>query len=182
MLRISFDFNETSKSVSNVKVEELNGRTRGIISNTSPNITDGGPDLEVLENKLQLSRTALNKLNAKADDRISIQYINEGIGKASPIIGKSDIFTDRLDGNRLSAKGTVAFRGEKRNTLIEFGTIFTLEEYKDGAWKLIPFVDSNDNDDLSEENSDMNALDNSEIDKEIEAIVASEAEDDLPFD
>ena len=183
MLRISFDFNETSKSVSNVKVEELeSGKTRGIVSNSSPNILDIGPDLEILENKLQLSKAALNKLNAKADDRVSIQYINEGIGKATPIIGKAEIFTDRLDGNRISAKGTVAFRGEKRSTLIEFGTLFNFEEYKDGVWKLIPIKTSEEKEDvLTEEKSDMEALESSEIEKEIEEITSSVADDDLPF-
>ncbi len=182
MLRISFDFNETSKSITNVKVVDVEGKSRSVSANSSPIIEcDERPDLEVLENKLQLSKTALAKLDAKADDRISIQYINEGIGKAVPIIGKAEIFTDRHDGNRLTQKGTIAFRGEKRNTLVEFGTFFTLEEYKDGVWKLIPITSSNDDETLSEENSDAEALNNSEIDKEIEAITASNADDDLPF-
>jgi len=183
MLRISFDFNETSKTVTNVKVVNVeNNKIRGIASSDKPIVdADCTPDLQVLENKLQLSKAALAKLNAKADDRISIQYVNEGIGKAVPIIGKAELFTDRLDGNRVSAKGTVAFRGEKRSTLIEFGTIFTLEEYKDDVWKLIPISVSDDNDDLTEENSDMEALNDSEIDREIEAITASDADDDLPF-
>ena len=183
MLRISFDFNETSKSVSNVKVEELeSGKSRGIISNSSPKIPDIGPDLEVLENKLQLSKSALNKLGVKADDRISVQYINEGIGKATPVIGKAEIFTDRLDGNRVSAKGTVAFRGEKRSTLIEFGTLFNLEAYKDGVWKLIPIETSEEKEDaLADENADAEALNSSEIEKEIEEITSSMVDEDLPF-
>lgn len=41
------------------------------------------------------------------------------------------MFTDRLDGNRLTKTGTVSFRGEKRTTLLEFGTYFNLEEFKD---------------------------------------------------
>jgi hypothetical protein len=182
MLKISFDFNETSKTVSNVKVTEIEtGKTRGVVANSKPNIDDNGPDLQVLENKLQLSKKALLKLNAKADDRISIQYINDGIGKATPIIGKAEIFTDRLDGNRLSQKGTIAFRGEKRTTLIEFGTLFNLEEYKDGIWKLIPFENSDEDETLSQEQSDVDALNDSEIDKEIEEIMSSNVDDDLPF-
>ncbi len=182
MLKISFDFNETTKSVSNVKVVETeSGKTRGVVANSIPVPDDTGiPDLQVLENKLQLSKSAMIKLNAKADDRVSIQYVNEGIGKAIPVIGKAECFTDRLDGNRLSQKGTISFRGEKRSTLIDFGTVFSFEEYKDGIWKLIPFEVSEDNDDLSEENSDAEALNNSEIEQEIEAIKAS-IENDLPF-
>ena len=102
MLRISFDFNETSKTVSNVSVIDIEkGKSRGIVANSSPIIEDTGmPDLEVQENKLQLSKAAIAKLGAKADDRIDIQYINEGIGKSSPVIGKAEYFTDRLSGNR----------------------------------------------------------------------------------
>ena len=180
MLRISFDFNETSKIVSNVKVEDING-SRKIVSNSSPNIPEIGPDVEVLDNKLQLSQSAVAKLDARADDRISIQYINEGIGKACPIIGKAEIFTDRLDGNRLSAKRTISFRGEKRNTLIEFGTLFNLEEYKDGVWKLIPYKDSEENEPLTDEENDAEALNSSELEQEIEEITSSMADDDLPF-
>lgn len=179
MLRISFDFNETTKTVSNVKVvESESGRGRGIATSSIPNSDVTGPDLEVLDNKLQLSKSALAKLEAKADDRISIQYISEGVGKSAPVIGKAQAFTDARDGNRLAAKGTVAFRGEKRSTLVEFGTLFNLEEYKDGIWKLIPIQSSEETDDLKEETADMEALNSSELDKEIEEINSF---DDLPF-
>jgi len=183
MLRISFDFNETSKTVSNVSVIDIEkGKSRGIVANSSPIIEDTGmPDLEVQENKLQLSKAAIAKLGAKADDRIDIQYINEGIGKSSPVIGKAEYFTDRLSGNRLTQKGTISFRGEKRNTLIEFGTVFSFEEYKDGIWKLIPFEISEEKEDFAQENADAEALNNSEIEKEIEALTASDADNDLPF-
>ena len=181
MLKISFNFNETTKTVSDVTVEEV-GRKKGVLTTNTP--TDGvdlGPDVEVLENKLQLSKLALFKLNAKADDRISIQYVSEGIGKSAPLIGKAEAFTDRMDGNRLAAKGTVSFRGEKRNTLLVFGSAFTMQEYKDGIWKLIPYdVSEESEDNLEQEEMDAENLNNSEIEKEIEAITAS-VEDDLPF-
>lgn len=183
MLRISFDFNETSRTVSNVKVIDTeNEKTRGVVTNSSPMMENSNmPDLEVQENKLQLSKPAMIKLGAKADDRIDIQYINEGIGKSSPVIGKAEYFTDRAGGNRLSQKGTVSFRGEKRATLLEFGTVFSFEEYKDGIWKLIPFEISEEKDDFAQENADAEALNNSEIEKEIEALTASIEGDDLPF-
>ena len=86
---------------------------------------------------------------------------------------------DRLDGNRLTNKGTVAFRGEKRSTLLDFGSQFDLEEYKDGIWKLIPVTITEN--DLSKEIEDMEALNDSVIDSEIEALTASNVDDDLPF-
>lgn len=187
MLKISFNFDEASQTVSNVKVEHTSktnntSKMRGVISLSSPTEDlSNVPDVEVLENKLQLSKNALYKLEAKSDDRISIQYVNEGIGKACPVIGKAEMFTDRLDGNRLTQKSTVSFRGEKRNTLIEFGTRFNLQEYKDGIWKLVPIDSTTETDDLSEETNDLEVLNNSEIDNEIQEITSSMVDDDLPF-
>ena len=171
MLKISFVFDEVTGAVSNVKVDGYKPKVKEI------NAPCTDIDLEVQENKLKLSKNALEKLNAKADDRISIQYWSEGIGKATPIIGKAEAFTDRLDGNRLTAKGTVSFRGEKRATLIEFGTFFNLEEFKEGIWKLVPVKIEETQDDLTEEKGDAEALNNSEINNEIESIMAA----DLPF-
>lgn len=94
MLKISFVFDETSGAVSNVKVDGYKPK----IKEVNAPCTD--VDLEVQENKLKLSKNALQKLNAKADDRISIQYWQEGIGKSVPIIGKAEMFTDRLDGKK----------------------------------------------------------------------------------
>lgn len=83
--------------------------------------------------------------------------------------------------NRLTAKGTVSFRGEKRSTLVEFGTAFTMQEFKEGIWKLVPYEISDDNDNLMEEEQDVQNLESSEIDKEIEEITSSMVDDDLPF-
>ena len=181
MLKISFDFNEDTKTVSNVKVESSNNKSR-VLTTSIPNDDSAfGPDVEVLENKLQLSKSALFKLGAKSDDRISVQYVSEGIGKSFPVIGKAERFTDRSDGNRLTQKGTVSFRGEKRSTLIMFGTVFTLEEFKEGVWRLVPFTTSQveSDDTLDEEREFAENLNNSEIEQEIEEIMSSE--DDLPF-
>lgn len=182
MLKISFDFNEDTKTVSNVKVETA-GRSRILTTSAPSDNVSVGPDVEVLENKLQLSKSALFKLDAKADDRISVQYVSEGIGKSFPVIGKAERFTDRADGNRLTAKGTVSFRGEKRSTLAMFGLIFKLEDFKEGIFKLVPVspdIDSQE-ESLSEEVTDIENLNNSEIEQEIEAIMSSEKDDDLPF-
>lgn len=179
MIRISFDFDEITKSVSNVRVDATKQKS---ITAQSPNdLVHDEPDLVVLENKLQLSKNALNKLDARADDRIDIQYVSEGVGKSAPVIGKGEAFIDRLGGNRLTQKGTVSFRGEKRTTLLQFGTIFNLEEYKPGIWKLVPVKEEiEESESLSQEESDLNDLNNSEIEEEIQEVITS-MEDDLPF-
>lgn len=171
MLKISFNFDEKSQTISGLKVENFTPKIKAV-----NDIPDESVDLEVLDNKLKLSKAALEKLNAKADDRISIQYWNDGIGKAFPIIGKAEVFTDKLDGNRLTKANTVAFRGEKHVTLVQFGELFNLEEFKTGIWKLVP-IDVKD-EELEEENKDLEDLDDSAINNEIEKLTA---EDDLPF-
>lgn len=170
MYKISFVFDEISKSISDIKIQSVNKPTL---------VVPVSCEIEVLDNKLKLSKSAIEKLNVSADDRVTVNYINEGIGKSSPVIGKAEVFTDGLDGNRVAKAGTVAFRGEKRTTLLQFGSNFNLEEYKDGIWKLIP-VKENPTDDLIQEQEELAELDSKELDKEIEAIMTS-AEDDLPF-
>ena len=123
MFKISFDFNETSKQVSNIKVTEVE----------SPKSTgDYAYEIKVEDNKLQIYPPAMEKLKANTDDRLSVQYISLGVGKSAPVIGKAEVFTDKLDGNRVSSKGSMSFRGEKRETLANFGLYFNLEEYSPG--------------------------------------------------
>lgn len=63
MLKISFDFDETTQKVSNLKVV-----------NTSVKASTKEYDLEVDENKLNLTSDAVEKLGAVAGDRISVNY------------------------------------------------------------------------------------------------------------
>ena len=95
MFKISFEFNETSKQVSNIKVTEIQ---------TPKDNGNYSYEIEVEDNKLKLYPPALEKLQAVANDRISVQYISLGVGKSAPVIGKAEVFTDRMDGNRLTAK------------------------------------------------------------------------------
>ena len=60
MFNISFDFNEKTQTISNVKV--------------IPYGVSKVCDIEVGDNKLILSPKALQLLNAEAGDRISINY------------------------------------------------------------------------------------------------------------
>ena len=175
MLKVSFNFDETNASISGLKVENYTPKIKEI---NTPD--DSICDVQVQENKLVISKSALERMNAKADDRISIQYWSEGVGKSSPLIGKAQAFTDRADGNRITSKGTVAFRGEKRATLVSFGEFFNLEDFKDGIWKLIPVKLNQDSDEsLEQEEDDAENLNDKEIDNEIDTII--NATDDLPF-
>ncbi len=89
MLKISFDFDESTQKVTNVKVTKSNS--------TTPASTNG-EDLVVEENKLVLTTDAVNKLGAVAGDRISINYWTVDNQTTYPIISKSEVFTDGANG------------------------------------------------------------------------------------
>lgn len=123
MFKISFEFDETNKQVSNVRVTEIE---------KPKNETKYPYDVSLDVNKLRLTPSAMEKMGAQVNDRLSVQYISEGVGKSAPVIGKSEVFTDALDGNRIAATLCVPFRGEKNSTLKQFGDKFIMEQYKEG--------------------------------------------------
>lgn len=169
MFKISFDFDETTKRVSNIKV----------VSETPKEIDLSNPTLSVLDNKLKLSGSAISLLNAKANDRLAINYWMVNNEETFPVIGKAEVFTDRDGGNRLTQTNTVSFRGRQRDTLLLYGDQFTLEEFKDGMFKLVPIKSTNDeieNIVEAEENLEIvqDVLDEEMIDETFDF-------DDLPF-
>lgn len=62
MLKVSFEFDEVSQKVSNVKVETVTA------------IVNKEFDLQVDDNKLVLTASAIGKLGAVAGDRLSVNY------------------------------------------------------------------------------------------------------------
>ena len=129
MLKISFDFDETTQKVSNLKVV-----------NTSVTASTKEYDLEVDENKLNLTSDAVSKLGAVAGDRISVNYWTVDNQTTYPIISKSDVFTDGSDGNKMTKKGTVSFKGQQRSSLLKFGSLFTFSEFKDKSGNIVDNV------------------------------------------
>lgn len=169
MFKISFDFDETTKKVSNIKV----------VSDTPKEVDLTNPTLLVLDNKLKLSDSAIALLNATANDRIAINYWPVNNEETFPVIGRAEVFTDKDGGNRLTQTNTVSFRGRQRDTLLIYGDQFTLEEFKDGMFKLVPIKSVNDETQvLNEAEEDLeivqNVLDEEIIDETFDF-------DDLPF-
>ena len=62
MLKVSFEFDEVTQKVSNVKVETVTA------------VTAKDFDLQLDDNKLILTASAVSKLGAVAGDRLSINY------------------------------------------------------------------------------------------------------------
>lgn len=178
MLRISFEFDEVSQKISNLKVESANA----IVSKTY--------DLRVDDNKIELTSSAINKLGAIAGDRISVNYWTVDNQTTYPIISKSEIFTDGSDGNKLTKKGTVSFKGQQRTSLLKFGSLFTFSEFrdknnevKDNVFILTPVDDSSSQseNDFTDVKESMEELDDSRVEDVIDEILGEDDEDALPF-
>lgn len=168
MFTISFNFDETTKKITNLKVVSLEPKELPKSDNY----------VEVLDNKLKFGKTALSMIGANPNDRIAINYWQVDAETTFPVIGKADVFTDGADGNRLTKAGTVSYRGQQRTILLEYGSLFTLEEFKDGIFKLVPVTEIKDS--LEDENNDLENL-NSAIDDEIATLMSENDIDDLPF-
>lgn len=126
MLNISFDFDESTHKVSNLKIIE-----KEIIE---PKI-EGPYDIQILDNKIQLTSDAVEKLGVVVGDRIAINYWYSSPNDAYPIISKADVF-EGVEGLKLNKSKTLAFRGEQRDTLLKYGTVFSFEEWRDKTGKV----------------------------------------------
>lgn len=161
MFTISFNFDETTKKVTNLKVVSIDKTLP-----TSDNY------LEVQDNKLKLGKEATTLLEASSGDRIQVNYWTVNNQETFPVIGKSGVFTDPEGGNCLTKSNTISFRGNQRTVLLEYGTLFKLEPFKSGMFKLVPIKDVDDS--LTKEQLE---LDNLNV---IGDEIADEF-DDLPF-
>lgn len=159
MFTISFDFDETTKKVTNLKVVSIDKALP-----TSDNY------LEVQDNKLKLGKEAVTLLEANSGDRIQVNYWTVNNQETFPVIGKSAVFTDPTGGNALSKSNTVSFRGNQRTVLLEYGNLFKLEPFKEGMFKLVPII----NDNIEQEQKELDNL--NMIGDEI-----ADEFDDLPF-
>lgn len=80
-------------------------------------------------NKLTFNQAALDLMQVKVGDSISIKYRTEN-GKEIPLIGKDQYFSNAI-GNKITKKGTISFRGDMNKNLSLFGSTFNLVESKD---------------------------------------------------
>lgn len=90
------------------------------------------PMIHVLENKLQFNNKAIELTEFEADQKVLIDFEKQG-RKITPICHLSE------KGNRMTKTNTVSYRGQQRETLLQYGDTFIVEPYpdKDGYFKLI---------------------------------------------
>lgn len=164
MFNISFDFDEKTKKVSNLKVDEI--KTKELL--------EKGSFVSVADNKLQFSADAVKLIDAKVGDRITVNYWTENNQTTFPVIGKSEAFTDSANGNKLTKANTVSFRGDQRTMLLEYGNDFKIVPFKEKIFKLeVLTIDSNDNENVTEAENSLNNF--------VEGVKIDSVEDDLPF-
>jgi hypothetical protein len=126
MIQISFNYNEDTKTVDNVIVRNISHKD------------EKHATVEVKENKLVISPKAVTLLGCIAGDRISVQYYQESKEVTFPVIGRSSVFADEDNGNKLTKSNTVSFKGFQHELLLRYGNIFTLEQFNDEVYKLVP--------------------------------------------
>ena len=129
---VTFDYDDEKEVVTNVKCN-VEGQVKKQRKTTKKDEVVVLEDKDIVlreETRLVFNNRILDTMGAEAGDRIDIKY--EKSGKTLfPVILKDD------KGNKLAKANTVAFRGKKNEVLAEFGTEFTLEEYKEDMWKLV---------------------------------------------
>lgn len=86
--------------------------------------------IKVENNRLVLSSEAIKALNAIVGDRITINYWNINKETTFPLIGKSELFSDPTNGNKLTKSNTVSYRGTQNKILKEYGSLFKLVPFK----------------------------------------------------
>lgn len=170
MLNISFNFDEVTQKVSNLKVTSL----------SKVNLDEGEPLVQLMDNKLKLTPKTVEMIGAKVGDRIQVNYWTENNHNTFPLIGRSEVFTDKEEGCKLTGSNTVSFRGNKNSTLKIYGNLFKLEPFKENMFKLVKVEEENDS--MENEQKELEDLNTSEIDDEINDIMSqAEDNDDLPF-
>lgn len=169
MFNISFDFDEVTQKVSNLKVTSL----------SKVNLDEGEPLVQLMDNKLKLTPKAIEMIGAQVGDRIQVNYWTENNHNTFPLIGRSEFFTDKEEGSKLTKSNTVSFRGNKNTVLKVYGELFKLEEFKDNMFRLVKV--KTENEATETEQKELEDLNSSEIDEEIKNILEDEDNSDLPF-
>ena len=108
-------------------------------------------------------------IEASAGDRISIAYSQKSNEVTIPLIGKSEMFADKDAGNKLTKSNTVSFKGKQRTMLLQYGTIFKLEQSnREQVFNLIAITEDSSpelaSEELKEETIDLDITNFEELD------------------
>lgn len=133
-LEVSLD---DSGEVINVKLLGVNKPKKDIIEEI-PDMED----VEITDTSLVISEECRQKLGLVAGEKLTIYYENNDSGDFNPFIVASK-FSNPTNGLLLKKNNSIAFRGQKRTVLANFGLKFSLGDESDNitnAYHLIPVV------------------------------------------
>jgi len=174
-INVTFEFDTETEEVSKMKcsidgVEKKKTRKK---SEVIEEMADTAL-LTLEEKKLVFNNKAIADMNISAGDRVDIVWEAKD-KKSKTMVPKIIVSDEDGTGNKLTKAGTIAYKGKQNAVLAEFGSEFTVELRKDGAWNLIPTSGSITTTTSSLEESIESA-------EEINADLITDDEDELELD
>jgi len=173
MIQLLIDLDVENRKV--VKVTVLDEEGKRPRQRKKKESSDSEPTLKVDSNKLILSDSLLDLIDADAGDRVAINYYTVDNTETFPLVGRSEMFAGKESGNKLTKSNTISFKGNQRDVLLEYGDSFTAEPFKEGVYKLIPTVPISNIDQLLSIECD----ELEELDDEIDDFILGDEEEDL---
>lgn len=139
---VTFDFDPETEKVTNVNcsVDGVEKKKRTSKKDTSDDSMPDVPIITLEETKIVFNKKALFDMEIEAEDRVIIRWEKED-SILYPIIGSDISFDQEGSGNKVTKSGSIAYKGKQNAVLKDFGSEFTIKNYKDGIWKLIPLSD-----------------------------------------
>ena len=142
---ITFNFDTESGEVTDVVCNiqgEVTKKTKTVSkSEVKTSLKDERNDIPIVvreETKLLFNPLALEMLGVQWQERILIK-LEQGQGnKLIPVIASGESWGNENQGNKLSKTGTIVYKGKNNDVLAEFGDKFTLEQYEDKIFQLVP--------------------------------------------
>lgn len=133
-MKIVIDFNAETQEVVSVTVGNSEKKVPTVKKNKEKEIND--TVTATLEgNKLIVSPKLAELLSVAEGDKLVIRYKQDG-EFIEPFLGPPAVFGEE-EGNKLTKGLSISFRGDQNAALARFGSIFEVEDMKDGSVKLL---------------------------------------------
>lgn len=156
---VNFNFDPDTEMVSDLTcfvdgVEKKKKTTRPTKPTQEP-VMESEAIITLEPTKILFNNKCVADMKLEYQDRLVIKYQKEkNVKKPIPLIGKDIDWGEEGTGNKLTKTNTLAYRGKANTILADYGSEFTIEQYKEGIWKLVP---KNGKEDLSYEQVEQQA-------------------------
>ena len=177
-INVSFQYDAETDVVSNiittvdgVKQVKKTTKTKEKLENV---VMEDASVITLDDSRLIFNNLSINTLGIDDSTRIVIKYEKDKKTKITfPVIGTDMAFDAEGTGNKITqpktgeykGKTTMLFKGKSNVFLKGFGSSFTLEEYEEGIYKLIPLSGGNKN--ISAESLEDSIKESLEVESEL---------------